>query len=67
MIMQIFAEKIADTLASLHFPWKERVTSSGTFMFLEKFYLIFPERTYNPIMAMGVLKMLTFQLDNTKR
>ena len=40
MIMQIFAEKIADTLASLHFPWKERVSSSGTFMLLEKFDLI---------------------------
>ena len=39
MIMQIFAEKIADTLASLHFPWKERVSSSGTFMLLEKFDL----------------------------
>ena len=40
MIMQIFAEKIADTLASLHFPWKERVSSSVTFMLLQKFDLI---------------------------
>ena len=40
MIMQIFAEKIADTLASLHFPWKQRVSSSGTFIILEKLDLI---------------------------
>ena len=66
MIMQILAEKIADTLASLHFPWKERVTSSGTFMFLEKFDLIWPKRTNNLIMAMGVSASFTFQLDNTK-
>ena len=31
-----------------------------------KFYKTRPERIYNPITAMGVSAMLTFQLDNTK-
>jgi hypothetical protein len=46
--------KIPVTLARIFPHWSMGIT-------------LWPERTYNPITAMGFSAMFTFQLDNTKR
>ena len=52
-------------LGQRHF--EHLIKGDGLLLWMEPNKKIMPERTYNPITAMGVLAIFTFQLENTKR